>query len=109
MRTRVAYSGGTVESPTCHSLGDRSETAQIDYGPGLISYEELLDVFWSSHSPTSKPWPRQYMSIIFFHDEEQQRLAVETRACQETLHGQVHTEIVPFRRFYLAEDYHRKH
>ena len=109
MRTRVGYAGGTMESPTYHSLGDHSETIQIDYDPNVISYEELLDLFWSGHSPTSASWSRQYMSIVFCHDENQERLATETRARQEALLGRIYTEIVPYSQFHLAEDYHQKY
>ena len=110
IRTRVGYAGGTKADPTYHSLGDHSETIQIDYDPTQISYEELLDVFWNSHSPTARPWSRQYASLIFYHDEEQKRLAEETRQREETDRGgRIYTEIVPFSEFYLAEDYHQKY
>jgi peptide-methionine (S)-S-oxide reductase len=110
IRTRVGYAGGTTENPTYRKLGDHSETIQVDYDPTQISYEELLNVFWSSHSPTSRPWSRQYASIIFYHNEEQKRLAVETkdRRAAET-GGWIFTEVVPFSGFYLAEDYHQKY
>jgi peptide-methionine (S)-S-oxide reductase len=110
IRTRVGYAGGTKPDPTYRSLGDHSETIQIDYDPQLISYQDLLDVFWSSHDPSSRPWSRQYASLIFYHDEEQKQLAEETRAREEAKHGdQIYTEIVPFSNFYLAEDYHQKY
>ena len=110
IRTRVGYAGGTKENPTYYSLGDHSETVQIDYDPTQISYEQLLTVFWSSHSPTYEPWSRQYMSIIFYHNEEQRRLAIETKESEEARLGRaVSTEIVLFSKFYLAEDYHQKY
>ena len=110
IRTRVGYSGGTKQNPTYYSLGDHSETVQIDYDPTQISYEQLLTVFWSSHSPIYEPWSRQYMSIIFYHNEEQKRLAIETKESEEAKLGRaVSTEIVPFSKFYLAEDYHQKY
>jgi peptide-methionine (S)-S-oxide reductase len=110
VRTRVGYAGGTKADPTYRNLGDHSETIQIDYDPAQISYEELLDLFWSSHSPTSRPWSQQYASIIFYHNEEQKRLAVETRDQEAAKHGsQIYTEVVPFSEFYLAEDYHQKY
>ena len=76
----------------------------------MISYEELLDLFWSSHSPTSRSWSRQYASVIFYHDEEQKRLAEASRDREAARLGQpVYTEIVPFSEFYLAEGYHQKY
>lgn len=110
VRTRVGYAGGQQPNPTYHNLGGHSETVQIDYDPTRITYEELLDVYWESHNPTSPPWSRQYASIIFFHDEEQKRLATETRDREAAQYGsEVYTEILPFSEFYLAEDYHQKY
>ena len=110
VRTRVGYAGGTKVDPTYHSLGDHSETIQIDYDPTQISYEELLKVFWESHSPASRPWSLQYASIIFYHNDEQKRLAEETREREAArLGAQIYTEIRPFSEFYLAEDYHQKY
>lgn len=110
VRTRVGYAGGTTPSPTYHGIGDHSETIQIDYDPDRISYAELLAVFWDSHDPTSRPWSRQYMSIIFYHDEDQRRLAEATRDREAEARGRtVYTEIVPFSGFTLAEDYHQKY
>ena len=97
-------------NPTYYDLGNHSETIEIDYEPAKISYEELLDVFWDSHSPTSPPYSIQYKSAIFYHNEEQKRLAVETKEQQEIKRGKsIYTEIVPYSRFYLAEDYHQKY
>jgi peptide-methionine (S)-S-oxide reductase len=106
----VGYAGGSKSNPTYHSLGNHSETIQIDYDPTQITYEELLDIFWNEHSPTSRPFSRQYASIIFTHDEEQRRLAEQTKAREEAQRGQtLYTEIVPFTEFWLAEDYHHKY
>ena len=110
VRTRVGYAGGTTESPTYHNLGDYTETIQIDYDPTLISYEQLLEAFWDSHNPTVRPWSKQYMSIVFYHNSEQRELAMETKQREEASSGrQVYTEIIPFSEFYLAEDYHQKY
>ena len=110
IRTRVGYAGGQKDNPTYHSLGDHSETIQIDYDPTRITYTELLDVFWSSHSPTARSWSQQYASLVFYHDEEQKRLAEESRdRLAAELGRPIYTEIVPFDRFYLAEDYHQKY
>jgi peptide-methionine (S)-S-oxide reductase len=110
VRTRVGYAGGTTENPTYHNLGDYTETIQIDYDPTLISYEQLLEIYWDSHNPTSQPWSRQYMSIVFYHNSEQRELAMETKQREEdSLGHQVYTEIIPFSKFHLAEDYHQKY
>jgi peptide-methionine (S)-S-oxide reductase len=110
VRTRVGYAGGTKENPSYYDLGGHSETIQIDYDPTQISYEELLEVFWGSHSPTVRSWSRQYASIIFYHNEEQKRLATETKDREAAKHGTVvFTEVVPFTRFYMAEGYHQKY
>jgi peptide-methionine (S)-S-oxide reductase len=110
VRTRVGYAGGTTESPTYYNLGDHTETIQIDYDPTQISYEQLLEIYWDSHNPTVRPWSRQYMSIVFYHNNEQRELAMETKQSEEdSLGRQVYTEIIPFTEFYLAEDYHQKY
>ena len=110
IRTRVGYAGGEKENPTYERIGDHSETIQIDYDPEQITYAELLDVYWTSHSPTSRPFSRQYASVIFYHDQEQRRLAEESRDRREAELGKpVYTEIVPYAEFYLAEGYHQKY
>jgi len=110
IRTRVGYAGGTTESPTYHNLGDHTETIQIDYDPTQISYEQLLEIYWDSHDPTVRPLSRQYMSIVFYHNSEQRKLAMETKQHEEASLGRrVYTEIIPFSEFHLAEDYHQKY
>ena len=110
VRTRVGYAGGMKENPTYYNLGYHSETIQIDFDPTRISYQELLKVFWESHNPTTPPFSQQYMSIIFYHNEEQKRLATESREHLESQLGStISTEIVSFSKFYLAEDYHQKY
>ena len=110
VRTRVGYAGGTSPRPTYHNMDDHSETVQVDYDPAKITYADLLKVFWSGHDPTRRSWSRQYASIIFVHTGEQRRLAEETKSrLARKLGSTVHTEIVPFREFTLAENYHQKH
>lgn len=83
---------------------------QITYDPAQISYRELLGIFWAVYDPAVYDFPRQYMSIIFYHNDEQQRLAEETKALKEAvLQGRVWTEIVPAADFHLAEAYHQKY
>jgi peptide-methionine (S)-S-oxide reductase len=110
IRTRVGYAGGRENNPTYPSIGDHTETIQIDYDPTVISYAKLLDIFWESHNPASPAWSRQYGSIIFFHNEEQERLAIESKGrAAARIRGKIYTEIVPFTKFYLAEAYHQKY
>jgi len=110
IRTRVGYAGGTTQSPTYHNLGDHTETIQIDYDPTQISYEQLLEIYWDSHNPAVQPWSRQYMSIVFYHNGDQQRLAMATKQREEARLGRrVDAEIIPFSEFHLAEAYHQKY
>ena len=110
VRTRVGYAGGSSADPTYRNIGDHAETVQVDYDPAVISYEELLRVFWAAHSPTSRPWSGQYASLIFYQDEEERRLAEESRAAEQSRRGRpIYTEIVPYEGFNLAEAYHQKY
>jgi peptide-methionine (S)-S-oxide reductase len=108
VRTRVGYAGGTTDSPTYYNIGDHSETVQVDYDSSAISYQQLLEVFWSAHNPGSPSLSRQYRSAIFFHDAEQQRLAEESKKRLQK-EGRVFTDIEPLSQFYIAEDYHQKY
>ncbi|KXB07166.1 methionine sulfoxide reductase [candidate division MSBL1 archaeon SCGC-AAA382C18] len=109
IRTRVGYAGGDKENPTYHSLGDHTETVQIDYDPEKITYKDLLEIFWKSHDSTQNR-TTQYKSIIFYHNEKQKNLAEEAKDNQETeTQEKITTGIVPYSEFYLAEDYHQKH
>jgi len=69
-----------------------------------------LDIFWQSHKPGRSPWSNQYKAAVFYHNEEQKRLALKSRdQVAATLEAKVHTEVIPFKGFYLAEDYHQKY
>ncbi|CAF0926849.1 unnamed protein product, partial [Didymodactylos carnosus] len=109
VRVRVGYTGGPTPDPTYHHLGDHIESVQIDYNSEIIDYKTLLDLFWQWHDATSFH-QRQYMSAIFYHDEEQKRLAEQTRNERQKLFKRpIVTEIIPYDKFYLAEDYHQKY
>ncbi len=109
VKTRVGYAGGTKQNPTYRSLGDHTETVQIDYDPEKVTYSDLLDIFWNDHDPTTRR-TTQYMTMIFYHDGEQKKFAVKSKKqMQERLDGEVKTEIVKYSKFYLAEDYHQKY
>ena len=106
----MGYAGGKIDAPTYKSIGDHSETIQIDYDPALITYEDLLDIFWSVHYPYMPGISTQYASKIFYHDAEQKRLAEESLKKEEISSGsKIFTQLVPYDNFYMAEDYHQKY
>jgi peptide-methionine (S)-S-oxide reductase len=110
IRTRVGYAGGKKENPTYHQLGDHTETLEVDYDPARISYEKLLEIFWEEHNPTSSSWSTQYKAAVFYHGDEQKRLALATRDRLAAMLGKtIRTEVIPFSRFYPAEAYHQKY
>lgn len=99
-----------MDNPTYRSMGDHTETVQVDFDTERISYSELLTVFWESHRPTSQSGSRQYLHAIFYHDAQQQQQALASKAAIEhKLSGPVRTEVLPLRSFTRAEDYHQKY
>jgi methionine-S-sulfoxide reductase len=110
VRTRVGYSGGTKQNPTYYNLGDHSETVEMDYDTTEITYAQLLEVFWNSHKPVYQSTSCQYKSVIFYHNEKQHKIALESKAKHEKEEGSVmYTEIVPYEKLWLAEEYHQKY
>ncbi len=105
----MGYGGGAKKYPTYQNLGDHTETIQIDYDPTVISYENLLDVFWDSHNPVSRSWSRQYMDAIFFQNNEQKRLALLSKDRLKQRHKKIYTKILLLTEFYPAENYHQKY
>ncbi|EDO46404.1 predicted protein, partial [Nematostella vectensis] len=109
VRTKVGYTGGQKEYPTYHSLGDHTESVQIEYDPKETDYNKLLRIFWENHDSTSCH-KRQYMSAIFFHNEKQKQDAEITRnEHQQKVRGPIVTKILPAQTFYDAENYHQKY
>lgn len=109
IRTRVGYTGGTTVNPTYYNLGDHTETIDLDYDPEQVDFSALLGVFWKNHDPTSK-CSRQYMSAIFYHDDDQKNLAEKTlKEAQLNKNRKITTKILPAEKFYDAEDYHQKY
>jgi len=119
--TTVGYMGGTLENPTYHDVcagsTGHAEVVRVEYDPSLASYDDLLNVFWAIHDPTSlnRQGPdcgAQYRSIIFFHDAEQHVAALASKRRLE-LGGEhrrpIVTEIVPAAAFYRAEEYHQQY
>jgi len=110
IRTRVGYAGGEMEGPSYGKMGDHTETVQVDFDPGQITYTQLLEIFWASHRPTSRNWSRQYMNAIFFHDDKQRRLAMDsTSVIEQKIDGTIRSEVLPLRSFTMAENYHQKY
>jgi methionine-S-sulfoxide reductase len=119
VRTKVGYTGGTTVDPTyeqvCSDTTGHAEAVEVWFDPSLVSYEELLSVFWSIHDPTTlnrQGWDfgSQYRSAIFFHYAEQKRRAIAARdEFQQTLARPIVTEIVPASAFYGAEEYHQRY
>ena len=105
----MGYAGGIQPNPTYKRIGDHSEAIQLDFDPMVLSYAELLQVFWASHTPTRQPWGRQYMAAIWWHDAEQQAVAQASQAAIVAEQGPIHTTLAPYSGFTWAEDYHQKY
>ena len=106
----MGYAGGTTANPTYNTIGDHSETVQLDYDPSEIYYAALLEIFWKEHTPTVASWSKQYRAAIFYHNELQKQKALETKEHEAAgLKSTIYTDVIPFQRFYVAEDYHQKY
>jgi peptide-methionine (S)-S-oxide reductase len=115
------YSGGTVADPSyeqvCTGKTGHAEVCQIEYDSQLISYEDLLEVFFSTHDPTTlnrqgTDVGTQYRSVIFYHDAEQRKTAervMNELEAKKTFKHPIVTEITAFENFYPAEDYHQNY
>jgi peptide methionine sulfoxide reductase msrA/msrB len=113
------YAGGEIENPTYEQVSSGStkhrEAVQVHFDPGVIDYETILQSFWRHHDPTDEGGSFgdrgfQYTSAIFYHDEEQKRIAEESiRALNESgrFDKPVATKVLPFSTFYTAEQYHQ--
>lgn len=119
--TQVGYLGGNFENPSysevCTGRTGHAEVVEVEYDSSIVSYEELLKVFWENHDPTqhNRQGPdvgAQYRSAIFFHTPEQE---VAARASKQTLERDskyqrpIATEITPTSKFYIAEEYHQQY
>lgn len=114
------YSGGKIKDPTyrevCSGLTGHAEVARIEFDPETISYSQLLEVFWTTHDPTTlnrqgHDRGTQYRSVIFYHDEAQRQEAeISVKAVAERIWDDpIVTEIVPAEVFYPAENYHQNY
>ena len=117
----VGYAGGKTENPTyedvCSDETGHAEVVRVEFDPAIVSYEKLLDVFWSSHNPTTlnRQGPdvgTQYRSVIFYHSPEQRAIAESSKAALEKsgkFRSPVVTQIEPAPKFYRAEEYHQRY
>jgi len=116
--TTVGYMGGTKDSPTyedvlTHTTG-HAEVVQVEYDPAIITYEELLKIFWENHDPTqmNRQGPdvgENYRSVIFYHNEEQKSAAEKLKEELMKSGKKIVTAIEPAGTFWKAEDYHQKY
>lgn len=117
--TMVGYMGGNLKNPTykdvCTDKTGHIEVVQMTYDPSIISYEKLLEIFWSIHDPTQldRQGPdigTQYRSVIFYHTKEQKKIAEKSKQKQsKIIKKEIVTEITPAKEFYPAEEYHQKY
>ena len=117
----VGYEGGSTDNPSyqdvCTGQTGHAEVVEVDYDPEKISYDELLEVFWNIHDPTTlnRQGPdigTQYRSAIFFHNEDQKKKAELSKSSKQS-EGKypdgIVTEITPHETFYRAEEYHQRY
>ena len=115
----VGYAGGTTPDPTyeqvCSGQTGHAEVVEVEFDPAKVSYEELLEVFWTIHDPTTlnRQGPdigTQYRSAIYFHSAEQEQAAKDSIAALENgnrFRNPIVTELAPIDTFYMGEDYHQ--
>ena len=115
------YAGGRIPNPTyrqvCNGDTGHAEVVQIRFDPNVVSYRDLLNVFFAIHDPTTlnrqgADAGTQYRSAIFYHDEEQKRVAgelIKELNAQKIWDNPIVTEVVPLDKFYMAEDYHQEY
>lgn len=120
-KVESGYSGGTVPNPSYEAVvtgkTGHAEVVQITYDPIIISFEELLEIFFKTHDPTTlnrqgADIGTQYRSVIFYHDDEQKEIAEKVKKVFDTLKiwdNPIVTEISQFKKFYVAEDYHQNY
>ena len=117
--TAVGYGGGDFEDPTyddvCSGKTGHAEAVEVVYDPEKVTYEKLLRTFWNMHDPTTvnrqgPDFGSQYRSVIFFHNDEQQRAVIKSKdEFQAKLNEPIVTEIIKATAFYKAEEYHQRY
>ena len=113
------YAGGFVEDPdyrlVCTGTTGHAEVVRVEFDPAVVTYDQLLEVFWAMHDPTqvNRQGPdhgSQYRSIVLTHSDEQKAAAETSKERAQSRYSMpIATEIVPFSRFYAAEDYHQRY
>jgi peptide-methionine (S)-S-oxide reductase len=120
VETRVGYAGGDFDQPSyqdvCSGVTGHAEVVEVTYNTDIISYNDLLNLFWTIHDPTTlnRQGPdigAQYRSVIFHHDPEQEKLARESKERLEKsgVYPKIVTEIMPVPHFWRAEEYHQQY
>ncbi|MDP9067496.1 MAG: peptide-methionine (S)-S-oxide reductase MsrA [Actinomycetota bacterium] len=119
LSTAVGYAGGTAVNPTykqvCTGRTGHAEVVEVTFDPSRVGYDQLLEVFWENHDPTTlnRQGPdigTQYRSAIFFHTPEQEAAArASLEKAQANLSRPIVTQIEPASDFYIAEDYHQQY
>jgi len=117
--TQVGYMGGKLKNPTykdvCTDRTGHAEVLEVTFDPAIVSYHDILEVFWDNHNPTTlnRQGPdvgAQYRSAIFYHSPEQEAEAKKSRdAAQARFPKPIVTEIVPATEFWRAEEYHQQY
>ena len=117
--TSVGYTGGTIDNPTyeqvCTGKTNHAEVVWVEFDPSSVSYEELLDVFWGCHDPTTlnRQGPdrgTQYRSVIYFADSAQEAAAIKSKEQNSgRFPNPIVTEITAESKYYIAEDYHQQY
>ena len=117
--TAVGYTGGKLENPTyqdvCTDRTGHAEAVEVTFDPSRVSYDKLLEAFWTNHDPTTlnRQGPdvgSQYRSAIFFHSPEQEAAARASKENRQSgFSRRIVTEILPAPTFYRAEDYHQRY
>jgi len=120
-RAEAGYSGGTVENPTykqvCTGTTGHAEVVQVTFDPAVISLKQVLEVFFTVHDPTTlnrqgEDVGTQYRSVVFYRSEEQKRVAeqvIREFEAEKVYDKPFVTQVVPFKAFYKAEDYHQEY
>ncbi|WP_435168330.1 peptide-methionine (S)-S-oxide reductase MsrA [Paenibacillus glycanilyticus] len=111
IRTRVGFAGGTTAEPSYRSMGDHTETVELQFDAALVSYDELLELFWNNHNPYNINGykDRQYQSLLLYRDDEQAEAFRRIKSRMEETKGILDTELSPFNAFYPAESRHQKY
>ena len=120
-KVQSGYSGGKVKNPgyreVCSGLTGHAEVIQITFDPAVVAYQDLLEIFWNTHDPTTLNQQgadegTQYRSVVFYHNEEQKQMAEQYKQQLDASHvykSPIVTEVSPLTNFYAAEDDHQNY